>query len=96
MKHTPTSAALAARSILENTSRIPKTPEDMRDRWEHIQKLPPAQRPGDTVWANAYQAYRLAKEQLCGPSGTLTEQQDGELQDAIATAMPELFAEYWT
>lgn len=94
MKHTPRTAALAARAILERTSRFPQTVADFWEWQAHSQSLPPARRPDDPAWANSYQAYRLAKEQLCGQR-PVPEDQQQELALAIQEVMPELFVDHW-
>lgn len=95
MKHTPQTAAIAVRALLERTSRIAKTWPDYYAEHAYRMSLPPAQRPDGTEWANAYQAYRLTAEQVHGPGATLTHEQSIAIQEAIQEAMPELFAEYW-
>lgn len=95
MKHDPHSAAIAARSILEHTSRIAKTWPEYREQRAHSLSLAPRDRPDDKVWANAYQAYRLAAEQLCGAGKPVPERDYRDLTEAIQKVMPELFSDYW-
>lgn len=94
MKHTPHTAALAARAILERTSRLPKTLADFLEWQAHSESLPPSRRPDDPTWANSYQAYRLAAEQLCGQRPVPDDLQQ-QLALAIQEVMPELFADHW-
>lgn len=95
MKHTPKSAAKAVRALLLRTSRIATTWAEYGQQQAHIFNLRPHDRPGDHVWVNAYQAYRLTAEQVHGPGATLTSEQSLAIQQAMQEAMPELFAEYW-
>jgi hypothetical protein len=95
VKHNPHTASLAVRALLERTSRIAKTLADGRERDAHLHSLKPAQRPWDSTWANAWQAYRLTAEQVHGPTHILTGAEAQAIHEAVQVAMPELFADYW-
>lgn len=95
MRHTPLSAALAVRALLERTSRIAKTWPDYHAEHAYRMSLPPERRPDGAEWANAYQAYRLTAEQVHGPGAKLTHEQSIAIQEAIQDAIPELFMQYW-
>jgi len=95
VKHTPKTAAVAVRALLERTSRIAKTWPEFWEERAQSKRLAPADRPGGSSWANAYQAYILTSEQVHGPGARLSAEESRAIQEAIQEAMPELFAEYW-
>jgi hypothetical protein len=83
MKHTPQTAAVAVRNLFEDS--IPKT-------WEQYFA------PGHRV--NAYEVTKIVQEQCNGinrAKGRVADEPFSfeQCSDAVAIAMPELFAEYW-
>jgi hypothetical protein len=78
--HTHHTAALAARAILERTSRIAKTWDEYFDTGHR---------------ATAHMAHQLACEQLHGPQVRVDQAEAQRITAAVAEVMPELFSGYW-